>query len=66
MSTDNCASNCNTCDHKEFHDSKEEGHCYMFRMPPPGQCGQYKMSKRAKQDLFGANRNKLIQAALVD
>lgn len=35
-------SDCSNCDHKRY---KVDGHCYMFRNQPTGNCAQYKPIK---------------------
>ena len=46
-----CTMNCQNCYYKEINPADDEGHCYMFKVAPPGECRQFKLSPDAKQCL---------------
>ena len=46
-----CTMNCQNCYYKEINPDDDEGHCYMFKVAPSGECRQFKLSSEAKQSL---------------
>lgn len=51
-----CANICSNCVHQEHHD-KVEGHCYMFRNEPDGQCMQFKFNSEIQGQFDGTEES---------
>lgn len=44
--------NCNNCYFNAINPVEDQGHCYMFKNEPNGDCKQFKFSDEAKRNIL--------------